>query len=68
MKHGYNYLAERQSDRIILIPYAEKANANTGVNIANNHKRQEIYMKNCCVSACSAKLIMRSVMLRLLLI
>lgn len=48
-------LTDKHADKIILIPYAEKIGANTGVNISNKHKRQEVYMKNCCVSACSAK-------------
>ena len=48
-------LEKRQNTKIILIPYAEKQGANTGVNISKASDRQTLYMKNCCVSACSAK-------------
>lgn len=43
------------TDRIILIPYADIVGANTGVNISDKNRRKDIYLKNCCVSACSAK-------------
>lgn len=44
-----------QTDKIILIPYANKDRANTGVNIRNDDKRVNIYLKNCCVALVSAK-------------
>lgn len=44
-----------KSDKIILLPYAERVGANTGANISKIANRQEVYLKNCCVSACSAK-------------
>ncbi len=43
------------TDRIILIPYANKDGANTGVNIGKDDKRIDIYLKNCCVALISAK-------------
>lgn len=46
---------DRQRDRIILIPYADKDGANTGVNINSDDKRVDIYLKNCCVALISAK-------------
>lgn len=46
---------EGRSNKLIMIPYAEIVDANTGVNITKKDKRQETYLKNCCVSACSAK-------------
>ena len=42
-------------DRIILIPYANKDNANTGVNIKDNSGRIDLYLKNCCVALASAR-------------
>ena len=47
-------LSHRQG-KLILVPYAERLGANSGVNISNDKNRQDIYLKNCCVSACSAK-------------
>lgn len=43
------------SDKLIMIPYADKSNANTGVNVSNDQNRRDVYFQNCCVSACSAK-------------
>ncbi|MCH5180302.1 MAG: hypothetical protein J1F32_03745 [Erysipelotrichales bacterium] len=40
---------------IILIPYAEDPKKKSGVNIHDNTNRKEIYLKNCCVAAISAK-------------
>ena len=39
-----------RADEIILVPYANKDNANTGVNIKNSNGRIDLYLKNCCVA------------------
>lgn len=41
---------------IILIPYAEKKDSQSGVNIKANEKtRTDIYLMNCCVASISAR-------------
>ena len=40
---------------LIMIPYAELQNYNSGVNIANQKNRQTVYLKNCCVALLSAR-------------
>ena len=40
---------------IILIPYAEINGYMSGVNVADQRNRREIYMKNCCVACLSAR-------------
>ena len=45
----------KNAKKIIMIPYADKKNANTGVNISHDNQRRDIYFKNCCVSLISAK-------------
>lgn len=44
-----------RADEIILVPYANKDNANTGVNIKNSNGRIDLYLKNCCVALLSAR-------------
>lgn len=41
--------------KVIIIPFAKKENASTGVNITNQSESTQIYLKNCCVAAASAK-------------
>lgn len=40
---------------LLIIPFAYKEGANTGVNIRRKHSSLEIYLKNCCVALVSAK-------------
>ena len=40
---------------LIMVPFAYKLNANTGVNIKRVSKSLDIYLKNCCVSLISAR-------------
>lgn len=54
-KNMVDCLSDKQADRIIIIPYADLDNANTGVNIKKQGNRKEIYLKNCCVALLSAK-------------
>lgn len=41
---------------LIIIPFAYKAAANTGVNIRNKKSSLDIYLKNCCVALISARI------------
>lgn len=40
---------------ILMIPYAEIKNYNSGVNVADQGNRRDIYLKNCCVACLSAR-------------
>lgn len=40
---------------IIMIPYAEIKDYNSGVNISDQSNRRDIYLKNCCVTCLSAR-------------
>lgn len=43
------------AQKVIIIPFAQKENASTSVNITNQSESVQIYLKNCCVAATSAK-------------
>ena len=46
---------EQNRKGIIMIPYAELEGYKSGVNVANQEKRRDIYLKNCCVACVSAR-------------
>lgn len=50
-----NCKIRKSTQGIILIPYADLENKNSGANINKTVERREIYLKNCCVALLSAK-------------
>ena len=48
-------LSEKKDRGIILIPYAEINGYLSGVNVADQENRRDIYLKNCCVASLSAR-------------